>query len=204
MNIKKIISSKWFLGFSLMTICGIANAEPVTAFIGAFGSYIGMAVSAISVISSAQQQKKASEYNSAMATQQAAAANQVAAANAERQQRTARAQIGGMEAQYAASGISMEGSPIEILEQSAREAELDRMNIIYGGQAQAAGYQRTAALESAKASNAMASGYLKAGSSILGGLSSSSTSYGRAGVDTGSYGNVYDTEMPETSLWRAS
>lgn len=176
---------------------------PAIAFIGANLGAIGAAVSAIGAISSAVQQRDAAKYNESMANQQALAAQQTAAANAERQRRAAQRQIGSMEASYAASGVSIEGSPMEILEQSAREAELDRLNILYGGAQQAAGYRNTAALEGAKSQNAMTSGILKAGSSLMIGMNSSARPYGSAGADIGNYGSVWDTELPETKLWRA-
>lgn len=187
-------------------VLGHKYEAPVVAFIGAYGAAIGAAVSVVSAISQANQQKKAANYNAAMAQQQAVAAQQQAAAQADMQRRRANIQMGKMEANYAASGLSMEGSPMEIMEQSARDAQLDQMNIIYGGGLRATGYQNTAALETAAGKNAQTSGYLKAGSTLLSSASSwggGSSGYGNAGVDAGNYGSVWNTELPESDLWRA-
>lgn len=132
------------------------------AFIGTWGSVISAGLSAVSAISQAGQQKAAAKYNQKVAENQAIGTRQEAAANAEKQRRQAAKTIGSMEATYAASGVSLEGSPLEILEQSARNAELDRLNILWGGETRAQGYENTAKLEKARGSNAMASGLLSA------------------------------------------
>lgn len=132
---------------------------------------IGAGVSAVSAISSASQQKSAAEYNAKVAENQAIATRQQAEANAQMQERQSRLKIGKMQSTYAASGITSEGSPMEILEQSAREAELDRMNILWRGETGATGLENTATLDKYKAGNAMTSGYLSAAGSIFSGAS---------------------------------
>ncbi len=155
----------------ILLLFGIeAHAEAfsaVAAFMSSYGGYIAAAVAAASAISSAQQQKASAKYNEKVANQQAVAAQQEAAANAERQRRVAQKNIGSMQATYAASGVSLEGSPLEVLEQSARNAELDRLNILWSGETRSQGYRATAGLEGARASNASTSGYLSAAGSLL-------------------------------------
>lgn len=186
-------------------VAGTKYEAPVVAFVAANIGTIATVVSVAGSLMQASQQKKAADYNAQMAQQQSVAAQQQAAAQADTQRRRAQRQIGSMEASYAASGLSLEGSPLEVLEQSARDAELDRQNILYGGSLRSTGYQNTASLESAKGQNAMTSGFLRAGSTLLSGMSSSytGTSNARSGIDTGSYGSVYNTELPESDLWRA-
>lgn len=135
---------------------------------------VSLAFSAMSAISQGRQQKNAADYNAAVANNNAIAARQQAAANAQAQARESRRRIGTARAGYGASGVALEGSPLDIIEQSAMEAELDRQNILYAGDLKAQGYESTATLERSKGKNAMSSAYFKAGSSLL----SSASSYG--------------------------
>lgn len=135
-------------------------------------SIISTAMSVVSSISQASQQKQAAKYNQKVAENQAIASRQEAAANADMQRRRAAKQIGSMQASYAASGVSTEGSPLEVLEESARNAELDRLSILWGGETRAQGYEATARLEKSRGSNAMASGLLSAAGSAFKGFAS--------------------------------
>ena len=128
------------------------------------------AVGVVSSLSQAQQQKSAAKYNEKLAENQAVGARQEAAAAADRQQRQSAKTIGTMQASYAASGVSTEGSPLEVLEESARNAELDRLTILWNGESRAQGYQNTAELERSRGKNAMASGYLSAAGSAMKGF----------------------------------
>ena len=131
------------------------------------------AVGVVSSLSQAQQQKSAAKYNEKLAENQAVGARQEAAAAADRQQRQSAKTIGTMQASYAASGVSTEGSPLEVLEESARNAELDRLTILWNGEGRAQGYQNTAELERSRGKNAMASGYLSAAGSVVKGFAMS-------------------------------
>lgn len=142
------------------------------------------AVGVVSSLSQAQQQKSAAKYNEKLAENQAVGARQEAAAAADRQQRQSAKTIGTMQASYAASGVSTEGSPLEVLEESARNAELDRLTILWNGEGRAQGYQNTAELERSRGKNAMASGYLSAAGSVMKGFAMSGG--GNSGASTAS------------------
>jgi hypothetical protein len=165
--------------------------EPTTIMMA-----IGSAISAVSQISQAQQAKNAANYNAQIAEQQATAARQTASANADRQRRSAERQLGSMQAGYSASGVSSsEGSALDILSQSARDAELDYQTILHGGEMQARGYQNTANLERSRASNAMSSGYMSAAGTLIGGAGKAygglTSSGGGAYGPTPDGGNIY-------------
>jgi hypothetical protein len=81
--------------------------------------------------------------------------------------------MGSIRAGYGASGVTMEGSPMEILEQSAMNAEMDRQNILYGGELKASGYESTAGLELMRGEHAVTSSYYNAGSALLSGAAKS-------------------------------
>jgi hypothetical protein len=180
-TILTILTSKWFIGSMLLTASGVCSAEPVSAFIianAATFQMIGTAMSVIGALQQGQQAKQSAEYNAAIARNNAIASQQQSAANAAAQQRKARMQMGTMRAGYGASGIGLEGSPMDILEQSAAMAELDRQNILYGGTLRTQGFTNTANLEEAAGENAESASYLKAGSSLLLGM-------GKSGMTTG-------------------
>jgi hypothetical protein len=152
----------------------------VVAFVSQYGSLISGGMSAISAISQGNQQKAASKYNAKVAENQAIAARQQAGANAEMQRRSSEKKIGSMQAAYAASGVSMEGSALDILEESARNAEMDRQNILYGGELRAIGSEGTAMLEKSQGANAQTSGYLSAAGSLF---KAGASAYGSSGGD---------------------
>lgn len=128
---------------------------------------IGTIFSAVGAISQGVQASNAADYNAAVARNNALAARQQASANAEAQGRESRRRLGAMRAAYGASGVTMEGSPLDVIEQSAMEAELDRQNILYSGELKASGYEGTSELEEAKGSSAMTGSLFSAGSSLL-------------------------------------
>jgi hypothetical protein len=159
--------------------------EPVSAFAAANSGLIamaGVAMSVIGAVNQGQQAEAAAKYNADKDRQNAIASQQQAAANAAAQQRKARLQQGSMRAGYGASGVSIEGSPLDMLEQSATMAELDRQNIIYGGATRSQGYSASAGLNDSRASNAMPGAYMSAGSSLLMGAARASTMFNSAGV----------------------
>lgn len=163
----------WYAFLTLVGVTLDAHAGPaVVAFMATYGSTIaavGTAISVVSAIGGAMSQRDAAKYNAQVAENNAIASRQQAAANAEAQQRDARMRIGQMEANYAASGVSLEGSPLEILEQSARNSEMDRLNILYGGELRAGNYGAEAQLNKSRASSAMTSGFIRAGSELMSG-----------------------------------
>lgn len=145
---------------------------------------VGTAVAAYGAIQQGRAAAEAANFNRENALRNARISREQAARDAEAQGRRSRKIIGAMRAGYGASGITLEGSPLDVLEESAATAELDRQNIIYRGELRAMGYTDTAALEGMRADSAMESAYYGAGSAILmgagrmGGISSrASTGY---------------------------
>lgn len=85
-----------------------------------------------------------------------------AAENARRQSIDAQKQLGRARANYGASGVTMEGSPLDVLEESAQTAELDRLTILQGGKMRADQYKT-------QGQNALVKGAGSAASTLLGG-----------------------------------
>jgi hypothetical protein len=134
-----------------------------------FMQVAGTAMSVIGALNQGQQAKDAANYNAQVANNNAIAAQQQAAANAAAQERKSRMQLGSIRAGYGASGITMEGSAMDVLEASAATAELDRQNILYGGGLKADGYRSTAGLELMRGEAAETGSYFSAGSALLSG-----------------------------------
>lgn len=73
--------------------------------------------------------------------------------------------LGRQRAVTAAQGTTMEGSPLMVLEDAAAEAELEALHIREGGAARAAALIK-------RGKDAQAVGYMDAGKTLLGGVSS--------------------------------
>jgi hypothetical protein len=124
---------------------------------------------AVGAIQSAKAERDAANYNAAIADRNADITQQQTDAAMAQQRKAAAKAMGGMRAAYAASGVTFEGSPLDVLEASASEAELDRQNIEYQGTLKKQGYQMEASLERARGKNVMRAGYISATATLLGG-----------------------------------
>lgn len=115
------------------------------------------AVSTIGAISQANAAAQAAEYNAAVARQEAAAEEA-------RRRREAERQMGQIRAGRAKSGVTVEGSPLIVLADSAMEAEIDALNARWTGETSAKLYKM-------EARSARRAGIYNAGASLLSGAS---------------------------------
>jgi hypothetical protein len=148
---------------------------------------VGMAV--LGTVMSAQAQreqgeaaKDAADYNAGIARRNAQISLDQADRDAEAQGRDARRQLGAMRAGYGAAGITMEGSPLDVLEDTATTAELDRQNILYRGRIRALGFEDEAGLYEMSGENAASSGNSRATATLIGGLGNAASSAYGAGM----------------------
>ena len=131
-------------------------------------------VSAKGSIDAGEGQAKAYEFNAQVAEQNAIQA-QLISAQQERQSRiNSRRQLGEMRTGYGASGVNMEGSPMAVLAESAAAAEMDALNIKYGGESKAMNFRNEASLNRYAAGQARSAGYMGAASSLLSSYASAS------------------------------
>lgn len=128
---------------------------------------IGTAVSAVGAIQQGRAAEKAANYNAAIADRNAVVATQQAAANEAAQRKIDRRRMGAMRAGYGASGVTSDGSVLDVLGDSIAEAELNALNIRYEGDLAAQGYGDSAASSRASGKDARTAGYMQAGSSLL-------------------------------------
>lgn len=126
-------------------------------------------IAAAGTAAAAKAQSDAQRYNAEVGKNNANYAEQAAAENARRQQVAATQQIGQLRANIGASGLQTEGSPLDLLEQSARNSELDRLTILHQGAVQANALRNGATLDSLGSTNSLIAGGLSASGQLLGG-----------------------------------
>lgn len=140
---------------------------------------VGTAVSVAGQIRQGQAAQNAAMYNAKVNEQNATAAEQQAQSQAAMQTHRASMHNGELLAEYGASGVvSGEGSPLEVLAQSAASAEMDRQNIIYNGRVRATSFRNGAQLAITQGETAMQNGYMSAAGTLL---QSAGKMYGMSG-----------------------
>jgi hypothetical protein len=103
------------------------------------------------------------EYNAKVAQQNAEISRQQGVAAVEAQQRQAARAIGSAMAAYGASGVQMDvGSPVDVLVDSARMAELDKLTTQYNYALRAIGYEAQGKLDLLGAKSARTSALFQA------------------------------------------
>lgn len=170
----------------------------------------GAVLGGAGALNSAQAQKRqgeaeagAAEHNAQVALVNAQIARSQGAADVATVDRAKAQKIGAARAAYGASGVTIEGSPLDVLERSAWNAELDKQNVLYKSNLKAMGYEDQSAMEMVRAKNARSGAAVRAGSEILLGAAKaadklprgksgpSSSGYQVGDYDTGDYN--YDT-----------
>jgi len=132
-------------------------SDPVTA-----GLVIGGALQAVGTLQQGLAASSAADFNAKASERDAKAKVALSDREARRTQGAARAAIG-------ASGVSLEGSPLDVLTDNELEAALNRFHILQAGRTQAS-------LDRAEAANERTGAFLSAGATLLG---SSSRAFGR-------------------------
>ena len=148
----------------------------IETFLAAYGSTIATAVAVVGTVASANAQANAAKYNAEVARQNADLATRNALMQEERHRAQVRKQLGDLRAGYASSGVQMEGSPLDVLASSVKNAELDSLIIRSQGATNAWGFSAESQLQRKRASSALTSGYLQAGTTAASGLAGSYSS----------------------------
>jgi hypothetical protein len=87
------------------------------------------AVSTAGAITSSIGQAKLANFNARVAEQDAASARQQGEAEASRRRRAAARALGRQRAAFGAAGVTVEGSPLDLLEDLAAEQEIEALDI---------------------------------------------------------------------------
>lgn len=142
--------------------------------VGTVTSAIGSIQQGQAAAANLQAQQNAANYNAEIQRQQADQAARSATAQANQQQVQAREVIGKQRASIAESGGGFGGTNSLLIDQSAANAELDRQNILYGGELNRAGLNEQAKLTTyqggvagSQVGSSLMAGYMGAGSSIM-------------------------------------
>ncbi len=160
----------------------MAAVVPFLSVISTVATVAGALMSAKGSSEQASASSNVANYNAAVATRDAAAARDQAARDADLQRRQAAKQIGAARAAYGASGVTLEGTPLDVLEESAANAKIDELNVLYKGEMRAMGFDSTAALDTYRGQTALREGEYRSASSLLTGAGTLASSLGKSGA----------------------
>lgn len=133
---------------------------------------VGAAVVAgVGALSNANAKKNSDHYNQQVEEQRGAIAVQQASTNETAQRRRA-AMFIGRQTSSVAENAGLSGTGLDLIEQSSTEAEMDALNIRYGGQLGKLSASANAQLYGMEADDAETAGYVNAGSAALSGYGS--------------------------------
>lgn len=167
---------------------------------------LGAGLGAINSFQQGSAMRAASDYNSRLASYQSDLATQQSAIDETRQRRLGYKSLSSMRAGYGAAGVTIEGSPLDVIENSAAEAEMDALLVRHQGQLRAWGYQAQSELDKFQGKQAQRAGFMNGVSTLLTGgakmldkmpLKRAAPSYTTSGYETfGGYnqgGGDFDT-----------
>lgn len=186
-----------------ITTAMISTAAIVVSIVSAV---VSTAIGVTSAVIQGNQQKAVANYQRQVNEQNAQASRQAAQAKIENQRRSAKFTYGAQLARLGGMGALAEGSPLDIMGQSAGQEKYDELVTEYEGETQAIQFQQKAALNKYQAdvagyniglntTAALAKGAGSIGNSLLGGAGS----LGNAGSLTGATPSITSTASTATS-----
>lgn len=175
--------------------------DPVTLGVIALGvSAIGTGMSAYGQYQSGQAQKGAYKYSAQVSEAEAGVARAGAAREEEVHREKLHRLMGTQKALFGAAGVSIEGTPLSILEETAFQGEREAEYIRYGGEVSATEKLNEAKLQRYYGKQASKAGKIGAGSTFLTGLGQAGLGY--AGMKTPKAGSVSFKDLsPGRSDW---
>lgn len=129
------------------------------------------AIAAGGQLYSGMQQSQALNTQAAFSERQAVMEEQRGAYEAKRTQEQNDRKLAGMRGAYLSEGIALDGSPAEIINDSATQASLDEQAIRYGARVKAGNLKFEAAQSRSNAGSAMFGAVIGAAGTALGGFS---------------------------------
>jgi len=140
------------------------------AEVAAVAAVMAAAMAAAQTSIQANNQAKMARYNATIAEQNAIAAQRQAEADAARQDRLVQKQLAKRRTAYLSGGVSLEGSPLDLLEDLAMEGRLDVLNIRQRGLAEARQFSIVSSKSRFEADAAIKLGALGAGQQLASGV----------------------------------
>lgn len=135
--------------------------EPVTLLLA-----LSAGASVAGSVTQASAAEQAAEYNAQIAEQNALLAEQQAQEEERRFRINSRKQLGAMRAAYSAAGVTLEGTPWDVIAESTYTAELDALTIREGGQVTASAYEAEGRLQRLRGRQAERTGYVSAAADL--------------------------------------
>lgn len=135
---------------------------------GFIPALIGGIVSVVGSIKEGQAKAEQATFEQQQANQNAILARQQASEEERRFRMSAGREQGQQRADVGASGVTTEGSIGDVLEQNARNMELDALTIRHQGEIKAQGYQNEATAAGMRKSNAQTGAVLSAAGTLFG------------------------------------
>ena len=155
----------------------MAIASSTVIIAGLVVALVGAGISAYSAVQQADAAETAAKFNEKVARNNAAAQAAQGATEAARARNRARRLIAAQRTQFAKSGGTLSGSAVDVLYDTAIQAEGDALSIEYRGAVGGGASSAEARLQAMMASNARASAGPAVAGSILGGVGSAAGSY---------------------------
>jgi hypothetical protein len=130
-------------------------------------------------ISGGMQQQQIADYNAKVAKAEGEAAQQSAGYEADQYADRAKRLISTQRANAAASGLGLEGSPLDVMDETAAQAAYDELLIRHSGSVAAAKSNSEAALDRLQGGAAASRGIYGSGATFLTGASDLAQIYGK-------------------------
>ncbi len=134
----------------------------------AFVAAIAAGMSAINSIAQGNASKAAADYNANINDQNAGISNARTATDVAAMRRDQMRNLGAIRASAGASGVRMEGSPLDVFDNSVVESELDILNRRYSGELESMGFRQSAELERTSGRTARNTARFSAAATLLG------------------------------------
>jgi hypothetical protein len=137
---------------------------------GSVLSIIGTIASAWGAIQSGRQQEAAAKFASEMELGRAVQERAAAAIEERRHRKRSAKLLSTQKSLFLKAGVRMEGTPLEVITETATEAEFDAMLIRGGGYARSAEAMFRRGIYRMQGKGAREAGYLRAGTTLLTGF----------------------------------
>ncbi len=128
-------------------------------------------LSAANQISQGVSANKMAKYNASVSEGYAAAARDQAAFDEARARQQTQRAFGARRAAYGGAGITLEGTPIDVLGDAVSDAEMDALSLRRRGDLESWGRLADAGAQRTRGRAAMQSSFMDAGSTLLSGAS---------------------------------
>lgn len=143
----------------------------------------GLASGVMSAAAASQQASaaaSAADYNAKVQTRNAALSRAQSDSEAQTSWRETRRKLAAIRSSYGISGLRLEGSPLDVIEDSATEGAFDVSKIRYAGELKGLGLQDQATLSRMERDSSLKAGKIGVAAGLIGGVNSAGNSLMRA------------------------